>query len=222
MTAWRTLLTAAALLALWPAGCTGPERVTSTPPQAVGDVDDILVLADPVAANWDGQVGSDGLDVGVLLFRHDRKLPVTVKGTLELRLYEGVVRAEDLSKARPLRTWRFDSAQLRSLLGRTPAGWGYALRLPWGPKTWRVHFPGVQGFRRKDPSPPVRAWQEGRPGRERRTLAPSTGRPVAPSTTRPRSCRGRTRTISTSILSPEVVVISRKAVPAEGWKARSR
>jgi len=133
MTAWRTLLTAAALLALWPAGCTGPERVTSTPPQAVGDVDDILVLADPVAANWDGQVGSDGLDVGVLLFRHDRKLPVTVKGTLELRLYEGVVRAEDLSKARPLRTWRFDSAQLRSLLGRTPAGWGYALRLPWGP-----------------------------------------------------------------------------------------
>ncbi|OPX22416.1 MAG: hypothetical protein B1H04_05030 [Planctomycetales bacterium 4484_123] len=132
MTAWRTLLISA-LLALWQVGCTGPEKVASTPPQAVEEVDDILVLADPVAANWDGQAGADGLDVGVLLFRRDRKLPVTVKGTLEMRLYEGVVRAEDLPQARPLRTWRFDAAQLRALLGRTPAGWGYALRLPWGP-----------------------------------------------------------------------------------------
>ena len=134
MTARANLLGAVAALAAALAGCNGgAATVSATPPRAVDEVDDILILAGPTATNWDNRPGADGLDVNVYLYRYARDLPVIVKGTLEFTLYEGVVRSEDLAEARHFRKWRFDADSLKQCMGHSQAGWGYRIRLSWSP-----------------------------------------------------------------------------------------
>ena len=81
--------------------------------------------------NWDGVPGADGLEVRLHLFQYSRQLPVTVKGSLEFLLYEGVVRPGEFAKARLYHTWRFGGQALQAHLGRSAVGWGYAMRLDW-------------------------------------------------------------------------------------------
>ena len=59
---------------------------------------------------------------------------MTVKGSLDLALYEGHVLPEDIAAARPIHTWPFSGVQLAALAGKSAVGWGYAMRLPWGDK----------------------------------------------------------------------------------------
>jgi hypothetical protein len=112
-------------------GCNSPRKPSATPPQAVDEVHAINVLSPPMAADWDGRGGPDGLSVSVHLWQADRVLPVTGRGTLVFTLYEGIIRAGDLDKAKPFQTWTFPGDQLPRYVGRSIAGWGYAFRLPW-------------------------------------------------------------------------------------------
>jgi len=135
VTARVTILVPAALVlltAVW--GCNGPAgKVSAVPPRAVEQVDQIDVYAAPVAVNWDGRPGPDGIDVRVYLYQYARNLPVLVKGALEFAVYEGVVGADDIGRARPFRRWALDAEQLEQFLGRSMVGWGYNIRLPWAP-----------------------------------------------------------------------------------------
>ena len=127
----------AALLASAVTGCQNPGRVTvhNWPPRPVDRVDEIVLrLTPPAPVNWDDRPGPDGLQVQVNFFQVDEPLSVTVKGSLDLALYEGHVRPEDLAAAKPIHTWPFSGVQLAGLAGKSAVGWGYAMRLPWGSK----------------------------------------------------------------------------------------
>jgi hypothetical protein len=139
MKAPRVILLAGigAVLASSVAGCQDPGRVKvqNWPPRTVANIDMIwLRLTPPAPVNWDDKPGSDGLQVQVNFFQIDEQLSVTVKGSLEFALYEGYVRPENLAAARPVHTWPFSGVQLASFCGKSAAGWGYAMRLPWGDK----------------------------------------------------------------------------------------
>lgn len=125
----------AALLASAAGGCQNPGRVNvgNRPPRPVDRVDEIVLrLTPPAPVNWDDKPGPDGLQVQINFFRIDEPLSVTVKGSIDLALYEGHVRPEDLASAKPLHTWPFSGVQLAGLAGKSAVGWGYAMRLPWG------------------------------------------------------------------------------------------
>ncbi len=116
------------------AGCStdGHQKVSSTPPPPVDEIDRIYLQVSPNAVNWDGKPGPDGLEAWVHLFRLSQPLPVTVRGTLRFTIYEGVISENDLASARPFHSWLFDGEKLKLHQVRLMAGWGYAMRLGWG------------------------------------------------------------------------------------------
>jgi len=120
-----------ALAAAGAGGCgVQAARVSSTPPPPVDAPTDLVVRTPPTAVNWDQRPGADGIPVLVHLFRRPGDaLPVMVRGRIRFDLYEGILQPEDLSAARPWRTWQFQGEQLRRGAVRAPEGWGYAFRL---------------------------------------------------------------------------------------------
>jgi hypothetical protein len=111
------------------AGCTPP---APRPPAPTVRVDNITMLAMPALVNLDGLPGPDGLRVDALyFFRADKPEPLPIAGTLEFRLYEGVVRRSNLGEATPLHTWRFSGERLQRSLRLKGVGWGYQMILPW-------------------------------------------------------------------------------------------
>ncbi len=117
------------------------KTVGQSPPAAVDHVDRLVLPTSPVPLNWDQNLGADGLAVQVFFFRPAHgDLPVTVTGTVEFLLYEGL-RTEGDSRAQPIHTWRFTGRELKAYTIRAAWGWGYAMRLGWGdrpPKTTSV------------------------------------------------------------------------------------
>jgi hypothetical protein len=115
-------------------GCQGfgEVRVPARPPSPVDRVDEIILqLTPPTAMNWDDVPGPDGLRAQVHFFRVDEDLAVTIKGTLELALYEGRL-GQDPAVGQPFRVWKYQGDDLRSHLERSPVGWGYGMQLGWG------------------------------------------------------------------------------------------
>ena len=132
--AWTVALAAALLLAPLLCGCPpsrGPSAIGDRPPASVETVDTMLVQVAPTPVDWDGRPGPDGLMVAVTFFRQPAQLPVTVRGAVEFHLYEGILRGEDLNRAKPLHSWQFSGAQLDASRARSAFGWGYVLRLDW-------------------------------------------------------------------------------------------
>lgn len=127
------LISAALIAAAALAGCdAGTKQVSPTPPAAVDGADALHVQCSHAPANWDGKPGPDGLVVQVLLFRQGRDLPVLVRGTIGFRLFQGVVRAAQISDVKPAWSWEFQGPQLQASQARTVWGWGYTMRLGWG------------------------------------------------------------------------------------------
>lgn len=116
------------------AGCHNPGRVKvhNWPPRPVDNFDEIVVrLTPPAPVNWDDRPGPDGLQVQINFFQIDRPLSVTVKGSLEMSLYEGRVQAAQLASAKPIHTWPYSGVELAGFAGKSAFGWGYAMRLAW-------------------------------------------------------------------------------------------
>jgi len=129
----RAVIAAATLILAGGCGSGGRLRVQDRPPRPVEEIDVIgLRMTPPAPVNWDERPGADGLQVQVNFFRQDEDLSVTVTGCLELALYEGKLRPEQIASSRPMRTWRFDGVELSTYCGKSAFGWGYAMRLPWG------------------------------------------------------------------------------------------
>jgi len=125
----------AAGLAAAATGCAPPGSLAPAP---VARVDQITLLALPTALNWDNQPGADGVQTIVHLFCRSPAAPVLATGKLEFLLYEGRISREELPRTEPFHIWPFTAADLEPYVGRSKAGWGYALRLPWGPRTPRA------------------------------------------------------------------------------------
>jgi hypothetical protein len=127
------LVSAIALALLAAVGCK-PHNVSERPPPPVTHVDRLVLPTSPQPVNWDQHPGADGLVVQVFGFRVSEPLPVTVKGSMEFLLYEGLPPAEGSHQTPALHTWRFSGDDLPSYLVRAAWGWGYAMRLGWGEK----------------------------------------------------------------------------------------
>jgi hypothetical protein len=96
-------------------------------------VDELHLLTIPLAINFDTEPGADGFAIKVYASRASDPKPVSMpRGSMEILMYDGVVRAADLEKARPLRTWSFAADALRDHQYRTSIGVGYQFALAWG------------------------------------------------------------------------------------------
>jgi hypothetical protein len=120
------------LLALVAGGC-APESKGPPAPVAVVDVVQ-LDASPPTALSWDESPGPDGVQVLVRMYRvsEDKTETVTVSGTLEFLLFEGIVPPDALSRAQPFHTWTYEGPELRQFVIRNLGLWGYGLRLGWG------------------------------------------------------------------------------------------
>lgn len=98
-----------------------------------GNVDQLHLLTIPVAINFDNVAGADGFAIKVYASRASDPKPVAIpRGTVEILMYNGVVRASDLATTKPLRTWSFSGDTLRDRQYRTSIGIGYQFALGWG------------------------------------------------------------------------------------------
>lgn len=108
-----------------------PPSKSHTPPEPVGHVDRVSIFAMPTAVNLDEIPGPDGIRIQVYFYRVDQDMPVTVKGTVEVLMYEGQLRAGDLLKSRPFFTWGLTPGSMVQNLYRSAYGWHYAFDLRW-------------------------------------------------------------------------------------------
>ena len=125
--AWRWAVTVLALaLAGGLAGCQAGQTggLLATPPAVTDRADYLLLQVMPVAVDWDGRPGPDGLELSALLFQSEAKMPVLGDGTMEFAIYEGILTNQQIAQAKPFYQWRFTTAELVQAQQRTQVGWG--------------------------------------------------------------------------------------------------
>ena len=120
------------LAAIFATGCSSPSP-SSGGPNAVRPVERLDLLLTPVALDLDGRPGADGF--GVRIYASNRKSafgsPIG-EGTLEILMYDGTVRTDELANATPMRTWRYPASELKPYSQKTSIGMGYRFGLTWG------------------------------------------------------------------------------------------
>jgi hypothetical protein len=122
---WMWLSLSAATLLLV-SGCASPGGGRSA-------VDQLHLLTIPLAVNFDNAPGADGFAIKVYASLAGEPKPVAIsRGSVEILMYDGVIRTTDLETARPLRTWTFADDTLRDRQYTTSIGVGYQFALPWG------------------------------------------------------------------------------------------
>jgi hypothetical protein len=126
----RTIFLAAGLLAALAAGGCGPSAVQ--PPRPTTQVQWVRLHVSPSPVNLDETPGPDGLLAQVFFYQARQPEPVTVRGTLEVLLYDGRYSPASQPATAPLHTWTFTGEQLDRRIIRWMGLWGYAFTLPWG------------------------------------------------------------------------------------------
>lgn len=101
-------------------------------PGPVDVVAGMEMQVNPSPVDWRGDPRADGIEVQIRLYREKPVQAVTVTGTLELLLYQGVVPARKIAQLKPLRTWSFSGAPLRKHARPDMTGCHYVLQLDWG------------------------------------------------------------------------------------------
>ena len=127
MALWLAIL---AVASLGPA-CSSPR--SSSASGATRPIERLDLLLTPMALDLDGRPGADGF--GVRVYASGRRSafgsPIG-QGALEILMFDGTIRAEDLPLATPLRTWRYEAAELKPFAQKTSIGTGYRFALSWG------------------------------------------------------------------------------------------
>jgi hypothetical protein len=98
-----------------------------------GQIQEINLLAMPVALNLGAQPGPDGFVIKIYAGNSKRPKPFPIEtGSIEVRMYDGVPGVTEPVTVRPRRVWTFSAAQLRPYELVTSIGAGYELALRWG------------------------------------------------------------------------------------------
>lgn len=117
-------------------GCVsgGPSTQPRLQPAAdSGPVDEINLLAIPVALNLDARPGPDGFVIKIYASNKKRPKPVPLEnGTLEVLMFDGIPGTTAELSAPPLRTWTYPGDSLRQYEIRTSIGIGYQFAPQWG------------------------------------------------------------------------------------------
>ena len=115
-------------------GCASPKQKNPSPhANSEGPVDQLNMLAIPVALNFDQRPGPDGFVVKVYAGNRNRPRPVSIlSGTLELLMYDGILKSPGLNTAKPRRTWKYTSEELQAHVLKSSIGICYQLAPQWG------------------------------------------------------------------------------------------
>ena len=95
-------------------------------------IDQINLLAVPVALDFDGLPGPDGFVVKVYAGNRTRPKPVPlVNGTLEVLMFDGLLEGRDTKTAEPHRRWTYSAEDLKAFAIKSSIGTGYQLAPRW-------------------------------------------------------------------------------------------
>lgn len=98
-----------------------------------GGIDEMHLFGSPVALRLHGSKVPNGLAVSVYAnnSRVARGLAIN-EGTLEVLMFDSVLKPGDAAKQTPLHVWSFAARDLAKLEAKTSLGTGYRLVLEWG------------------------------------------------------------------------------------------
>ncbi len=132
---WIDLLVLAALTWL-PLGCASTKpRPSAAQPEAssIAKVDELNLVAMPVAVNFDAVPGPDGIVIKVFPVDDSQPKPGAIKsGSLEVLMFDGYFDAAKLAASQYRHLWSFTANQLKPYEFTSTIGTGYNLTLPWG------------------------------------------------------------------------------------------
>lgn len=131
---WLNLLFLAALVWL-PLGCvsTKPKPAETPSPTVSSKVDEVNLVAMPVAVNLDAVPGPDGIVIKVFAVDERQAKPGAIEsGTLEVLMFDGSFDAARLAANQYRHLWSFTANQLKPYEFTSTIGTGYNLTLPWG------------------------------------------------------------------------------------------
>jgi hypothetical protein len=109
-------------------GCATPKQTAAT-----GPIDELHLMAMPVALELDAEPGADSFAIKV--YATNRALPrplMITTGTVEVLMFDGVIQSGALTKTEPLRVWSFPAADLAQYAFKSSFGPGYQFQLGWG------------------------------------------------------------------------------------------
>jgi hypothetical protein len=121
------VLTVVALLA----ACSSPRPKTGAPAAApmTGRIEEIHLLAIPMALNLDQKPGLDGFGIKVYAINRALPKPLPIRdGTLEILMYDGFV---DDTNARPRCTWKYQPEELAKYERTATVGPAYEFAPRW-------------------------------------------------------------------------------------------
>ncbi len=131
------LVLAAVLLLATATGCVSEPRQSKPAPRVTdsGDapIQEIDVLALPVALNLDQKPGPDGFLIKV--FATNRKKPKAIaidEGKIEVFMFDGVLGITQPVTSEPKQTWTYSAKDLKLYEIRSSVGIGYQLSPTWG------------------------------------------------------------------------------------------
>lgn len=129
-TRWIVLALSACLLA---GGCaTNSGSRGARPSGSASAITQLHLLTFPSAINTDAIPGQDGIAVKVFAGNAHKPKPFAIRdGSLEILLYDGLLKPDLGTDIRPLKTWKLSLEQLKTHEFKSTIGVGYRLTLLW-------------------------------------------------------------------------------------------
>ena len=122
-----------ALFCLALAGCATAKRESPAQPRTQNAIDELNVVAMPVALNLDAAPGVDGFAIQV--YAVDRTRPKTQPirdGSLDILMYDGLVKEIISDTSQYRHVWSFTANQLKPHAATSAIGASYRFTLNWG------------------------------------------------------------------------------------------
>jgi len=95
-----------------------------------GPVDQVYLMAMPLALNLDQAPGGDGFQVKVYAVSRNQPKPLPIlEGSIEILMYDGVLQGK--TESAPLKAWKYSAADLQPHAMKSLVGTGYAFTLKW-------------------------------------------------------------------------------------------
>jgi len=116
-------------------GCSTPSKETKAAPPSPGSqsIQEINLLAIPVALNFDQKPGPDGFVIKVYASNRKRPKALPIEhGKIEVVMYDGIPGVTEGVSLEPRRTWTYTAAELKPFEVHNAIGTGYQLAPQWG------------------------------------------------------------------------------------------
>jgi hypothetical protein len=96
-------------------------------------IQEINLLAIPVALNFDDKPGPDGFVIKIYAGNRNRAKPFPIEsGKIEVLMYDGIPGVTENASLKPRRVWTYTAEELRQSQIQSSIGTGYQLAPLWG------------------------------------------------------------------------------------------